>query len=68
MMIEVILRLMMLTSSILLAIGSECCIRYGLDWWRDGYRVMGAVTLLIAFLALLLAALMFAMALFVDFC
>lgn len=68
MIIEVILRLMMLTTSIIFAIGSECCLRYGMEWWRDGYRVMGAVVLLIAGLVLLLAALMFAMALFVDFC
>lgn len=68
MIIAVILRLMMLTVSLLLLIGSAFCFRSFRDWWYDGDRLMAVTDLLIALLVLLLAALGAAIALFVDFC
>lgn len=68
MIIDVILRLMMLTTSMLLMIGVAECFRVCRALWDGGERSASVTYLLIAFLILLLAALTFAIALFVDLC
>lgn len=68
MIIEVILRLMMLTTSMLLMNGVAVSFSVCRVLWEDGKLLAFVATVLLTILILLLAVLTLAIALFADFC